>query len=263
MIQSEPTRIRIGISACLLGEKVRYNGGHKLDRFLRDTLGGFVEYVPVCPEVEAGLPTPREAMRLVGDPGNPRVLTSNTGEDMTGRMRGFSERRVKELESEDLCGFIFMRGSPSSGMERVKVYNDKGMPVKRGVGVFARAFMDRFPLLPVEENGRLCDPKLREHFIERIFTLARWREMDRGRRTRGKLVDFHTRHKLLIRSHDPTGVPRAGRAGGTGRGIPSDGALRPLLRGAASGSREEGHREEACRRAPARHGVLQEGSFRG
>jgi uncharacterized protein YbgA (DUF1722 family)/uncharacterized protein YbbK (DUF523 family) len=196
-------KIKLGISACLLGENVRYDGGHKLDRFLTDTLGQYVEYVPVCPEVECGLPIPRQSMHLEGDPESPRLVTSRTKQDMTDRMVNWAMRRVDELEKEGLCGFIFKSDSPSSGMERVRVYNEKGMPVKKGVGMFARIFMDHFPLLPVEDEGRLHDPELRENFVERIFTLKRWREVLAKKESRGSLVDFHTQHKLLIFSHSP------------------------------------------------------------
>jgi uncharacterized protein YbgA (DUF1722 family)/uncharacterized protein YbbK (DUF523 family) len=194
-------KIRLGISTCLLGENVRYDGGHKLDRFLTDTLGQYVEYVPVCPEVECGLSIPREAMRLAGNAESPRLVTVRTGQDMTERMLTWAKKRVKELEKKDLCGFIFKSGSPSSGMERVKVYNDRGMPEKKGTGMFARAFMEHFPLIPVEEEGRLHDPKLRENFIESIFTLMRWREVVQGKKSLGSIVSFHTGHKLLILSH--------------------------------------------------------------
>ncbi len=204
-------RIRLGISACLLGQPVRYDGGHKLDHFLRDTLGRWVEYVPVCPEVECGLPVPREAMRLVGDPQAPRLVTRRGGVDLTERMLGWAAQRVRELEGEDLCGFIFKSRSPSSGMERVKVYAESGMPSSNGVGLFARAFLEHFPLLPAEEEGRLHDPKLRENFIERLFALRRWRDtLARGRR-RGHLVEFHTRNKLLILSHSPQHYRELGR----------------------------------------------------
>lgn len=196
-------KIKLGISTCLLGENVRYDGGHKLDRFITDTLGQYVEYVPVCPEVECGLPIPRESMHLKGDPDSPRLVTTRTKQDMTDRMAQWARNRVSELEKEDLCGFIFKSDSPSSGMERIKVYNEKGMPVKKGVGIFAKIFMDHFPLLPVEEEGRLHDPNLRENFIERIFTLKRWREVLERKESRGNVVDFHTRHKLLILSHSP------------------------------------------------------------
>lgn len=195
--------IRLGISTCLLGEPVRYDGGHKRDRFITDTLGQYVEFVPVCPETECGLGVPRESMRLQGDPASPRLVTSRTGVDHTDRMVAWAERRLKELEKEDLCGFIFKSDSPSSGMERVRVYSDKGMPERKGVGIFARRFMEHFPLLPVEEEGRLHDPKLRENFIESIFALKRWRDLLKDHPTRGKLVAFHTEHKLLVLSHSP------------------------------------------------------------
>jgi uncharacterized protein YbgA (DUF1722 family)/uncharacterized protein YbbK (DUF523 family) len=196
-------KIKLGISTCLLGENVRYDGGHKLDRFLTDTLGQYVEYVPVCPEVECGLPIPRESMHLEGDPESPRLVTLRTKQDMTERMVSWAKKRVVELEKEGLCGFIFKGDSPSSGMERVRVYNEKGMPVKKGVGMFARIFIEHYPLLPVEDEGRLHDPKLRENFVERIFTLKRWREVLAKKESRGNLVDFHTVHKLLILSHSP------------------------------------------------------------
>ncbi len=193
--------IRLGISSCLLGEPVRYDGGHKRDRFITDTLGEYVEFVPVCPEVECGLGTPRESMRLEGDPASPRLVTGRTRADHTERMMAWAKRRLKDLGKEDLYGFIFKSESPSSGMERVRVYNEKGMPEKKAAGIFARMFMEHFPLLPVEDEGRLHDPKLRENFIERIFALKRWRDLLEDRPNRGKLVAFHTRHKLLILAH--------------------------------------------------------------
>jgi uncharacterized protein YbgA (DUF1722 family)/uncharacterized protein YbbK (DUF523 family) len=204
-------KIRLGISSCLLGNKVRYDGGHKLDHFLTDTLGAHVEYVPVCPEVEVGLPIPREALRLVGDPLDPRLVTNRSGEDITERMRSWASRRLDELEKEDLCGFIFKSGSPSSGMERVRVYDSGGVPRKTGVGIFAQAFMERFPSLPVEDEGRLNDPDLRENFIERIFALRRWRELEKGAFSVGALVKFHSAHKLQIMAHSPKHYAEMGR----------------------------------------------------
>ena len=206
-----PDRIRLGISACLLGEKVRYDGQHKLDRSLRDTLGRFVEYVPVCPEVEVGLPVPRPALHLEGDPENPRLVFTKSGEEITGRVKAWAARRLRELEGKGLCGFIFKAGSPSSGMERVCVTNARGMPEKKGVGIWARAFMDRFPLLPVEDEGRLHDPDLRENFIERVFTLRRWRDAMVAGKTRGNLVAFHTRHKYLLQAHGEQGARQMSR----------------------------------------------------
>lgn len=214
-------RIRIGVSACLLGQSVRYDGGHKLDRFITETLGQYVEFVPVCPEVECGLGVPREAMRLVGSPDSPRLLTVRTGVDHTDRMLLWAGTRVRELEGEGLCGFIFKSGSPSSGMERVKIYDEKGMPQKKGVGLFARTFMDHFPLIPAEEEGRLHDPGLRENFIERIFTLRRWREILEGKKGMGRLVDFHTRNKLLVLSHSEKHYRAMGKLVARGKTIPT------------------------------------------
>ncbi len=205
-------RIKVGISACLLGQNVRYDGGHKLDRYIRDTLGQYLDFVPVCPEVECGMGVPREAMRLVGDPGSPRLVTIRTGRDLTGQMLAWAEDRLKELAAEGLCGFIFKSGSPSSGMERVKVYTQQGMPSHRGRGIFARAFMERFPLIPVEDEGRLHDPKIRENFVERLFVMQRWRELRSDpRRGASGLIGFHTRHKLLILSHSPRHLREMGR----------------------------------------------------
>jgi uncharacterized protein YbgA (DUF1722 family)/uncharacterized protein YbbK (DUF523 family) len=210
MTTDRQDKIRIGISTCLLGENVRYNGGHALDRFLKDTLGKWVEYVPVCPEVECGFGIPRETFRLVGDPANPRLITTRTKIDHTDRMLTWARRRVAELEKEDLCGFIFKSDSPSSGMERVKVYDDKGMPQKKGIGLFARAFMEHFPMTPVEEEGRLHDPVLRENFIERIFTCKRYCDIMEGKKRIGSLVDYHTKNKLLLMAHSPKHLKQMG-----------------------------------------------------
>jgi uncharacterized protein YbgA (DUF1722 family)/uncharacterized protein YbbK (DUF523 family) len=196
-------RIKVGISTCLLGERVRYDGGHKLDPFLSETLGQYMEYVPVCPEVECGLPVPRESMHLEGNPEQPRLVTSRTHSDKTEQMVTWAKTRIVELEKEDLCGFIFKSKSPSSGMERVRIYNEKGIPENKGVGIFAKIFMAHFPLIPVEEEGRLHDPKLRENFIEQVFVMKRWRELLSGHWSMGPLVDFHSRNKLLILSHSP------------------------------------------------------------
>ncbi|MBW2471239.1 MAG: DUF523 and DUF1722 domain-containing protein [Deltaproteobacteria bacterium] len=195
-------KIKIGVSACLLGKEVRYNGGHSHDRYITDILGQYFSFVGVCPEVEAGFGIPRETLRLVGDPEAPRLLTSKTGRDFTEIMRNWARKRVGELEKENLCGFIFKSKSPSSGMERVKVYTEKGFPgSNKGVGLFARAFMAQFPLIPVEEEGRLHDAALRENFIERIFALKRWRQIAEQKKSRGNIVAFHTEHKLQIMSH--------------------------------------------------------------
>jgi len=204
-------KIKLGISSCLLGEKVRYDGGHKLDHFLTDTLGAYVDWVPVCPEVESGLPVPREAMHLVGDSAVPRLVTIRSGVDHTTRMRQWAGKKIKVLASEDLCGFVFKSRSPSSGMRGVKIYSPDGIPTGTGAGIFAKAFQDRFPLLPVEDEGRLHDPALRENFIERIFVYKRWQEFRSLDKTVGGLVSFHASHKLLIMAHSPKHYSALGR----------------------------------------------------
>jgi uncharacterized protein YbgA (DUF1722 family)/uncharacterized protein YbbK (DUF523 family) len=203
--------IRLGISACLLGENVRYNGQHKHDRFITDTLGKYVEFVPVCPEVECGLGVPREPMRLVGHPANPKLMTRDTNIDMTDKMNQWIHRRLKQLEKENLCGFIFKSRSPSSGMERVKVYNGHGGMSGRAPGLFAKAFMERFPLLPVEDEGRLNDPELRENFIERIFALNSYHRALQQRRKPAALVKWHEQNKFLLMSHNQQRAREMGR----------------------------------------------------
>jgi uncharacterized protein YbgA (DUF1722 family)/uncharacterized protein YbbK (DUF523 family) len=204
-------KIRIGVSKCLLGEPVRYDGQHKHDHFITDTLGRYFDFVGVCPEVECGLGVPRESMRLVGDPGNPRLVTTRTTIDHTDRMRNWAARRVVELEKEDLMGFIFKARSPSSGMENVKVYNDKGGFSGKAPGMFAKAFMEHFPHLPCEEEGRLNDPDLRENFIERVFTLWRFRQAMGSRPALGTLMAFHAANKFLIQSHHEVLLREMGR----------------------------------------------------
>jgi len=211
---------RIGISSCLLGNEVRWNSGHKLDKYLTNTLGKFVEYVPVCPEVEAGFGVPRESFRLVGDPDTPRLITFKSKTDHTDRMVTWAKKRVRELDKEELCGFIFKSDSPSSGMIRVKVYNEKGMPHKVGIGIFARAFMEHFPLIPVEDDGRLNNPLIRENFILQIFTMKRWRDNLARKPGMGNLVDFHTRNKLLILSHSQKHYRLMGKLVADGRKLP-------------------------------------------
>jgi uncharacterized protein YbgA (DUF1722 family)/uncharacterized protein YbbK (DUF523 family) len=211
---------KIGISSCLLGNEVRWNSGHKHDKYLTGTLGRFVDYVPVCPEVEAGFGVPRESFRLVGDPEKPRLMTFKSKIDHTDRMLAWVQKRVEELEKEDLCGFIFKSDSPSNGMMRVKVYNDKGMPHKVGIGIFARAFMEHFPLIPVEEDGRLNDPLIRENFILQIFTMKRWRDNLARKPGMGNLVDFHTRNKLLILSHSQKHYRLMGKLVANGKEMP-------------------------------------------
>lgn len=205
-------KIKLGISSCLLGEHVRYDGSHKLDYYLVDTLGKYVQWVPVCPEVESGLPVPREAMRLVGDPRFPRLLTRKSGIDHTERMLTWLQRKFWELEKENLCGFIFKSRSPSSGIKGVKVYTPAGMPGRTGKGIFGGGFIERFPLVPAEDDGRLHDPDLRENFIERVFVFKRWQDLlDKGAHP-GGLVEFHTRHKLMIMAHSQKHYRQLGRS---------------------------------------------------
>ncbi|MDD2271922.1 MAG: DUF523 and DUF1722 domain-containing protein [Desulfuromonadaceae bacterium] len=194
--------VKIGVSACLLGEHVRYDGGHKHDRYITDTLGEYFTFLPVCPEAECGLPIPREAMRLEGDPLAPRLMTRQTRVDKTEQMLTYCSAKVSELANEELCGFIFKKDSPSSGLFRVKVYNN-GQARKVGSGLFASAMARRFVLLPMEEEGRLNDPAIRENFIERVFSYRRWKDFVALHPTVGRLVEFHTDNKLLLMAHSP------------------------------------------------------------
>ena len=194
-------RIRLGISACLLGQRVRFDSGHKREPFLVESLGQFVDWVPVCPEVESGMGAPRESMRLVRVDDEIRLLTNQTAQDKTVMLRRFSSRRVNELAEEDLFGFVLKKDSPSCGLERVKVYGNGGVPTKTGRGLFAEALAARFPLLPIEEEGRLNDPRLRDNFVERIFAYRRLITLFAKRWTMGDVVRFHTAHKLTLMAH--------------------------------------------------------------
>jgi uncharacterized protein YbgA (DUF1722 family)/uncharacterized protein YbbK (DUF523 family) len=213
-------RIRLGISACLLGERVRFDSGHKREPFLVESLGQFVDWVSVCPEVESGMGAPREAMRLVRVDDEVRLLTNKTAQDKTVMLRHFSSRRVNELAEEDLCGFVLKKDSPSCGLERVKVYSPGGVPTKTGRGLFAEALAARFPLLPVEEEGRLNDPRLRENFVERIFAYRRLVTLFAKRWTMGDVVRFHTAHKLTLMAHKPDAYRRLGQLVASGASTP-------------------------------------------
>ena len=202
--------LRLGISRCLLGEPVRYDGGHKLDHFLVDVLGRHVEWVPVCPEVEAGFGTPREAMRLVDDVAGPRLLTVRSRHDYTGRMRRYAKTRVREFQALNLSGYVFKKDSPSCGTRRVRVYARDGRLLGTGKGLFAEAFQRAFPLTPIEEEGRLRDQDLRENFIERVFGYHRWQVLN-ARLTKGRLVAFHTVHKYLLLAHSQRHYRALGR----------------------------------------------------
>jgi uncharacterized protein YbgA (DUF1722 family)/uncharacterized protein YbbK (DUF523 family) len=204
-------RLRLGVSSCLLGRRVRFDGGHKRDAFVVDSLGPFVDWVPVCPEAESGLGVPRESMRLVRDTGKIRLLTVSTRRDVTETVEKWTVRKLRDLADDELAGFILKKDSPTCGMERVRVYGASGVPLKTGEGLFAAALKTRFPMLPIEEEGRLSDARLRENFIERVFAYHRLQQLFAGRWTVGQLVTFHTAHKLTLLAHVPTAYQKLGR----------------------------------------------------
>ena len=208
---SEERPIRLGVSSCLLGSEVRFDGGHKRDRFVTDLLGAFVEWVPVCPEVEVGMGTPRPALRLVREGDEVRMREIKSGRDHTRSMERYAARRVRGLRDLELCGYVLKKDSPSCGMTRVKIYGEKGMPSRDGRGLYASALMQAYPFLPVEDEGRLHDPRLRENFIERVFAFRRLADLFRGRWTGGQVVAFHTAHKLQLMAHSPDAYRALGR----------------------------------------------------
>ncbi len=210
--------VRIGVSTCLLGEKVRFDGGHKRDPFLNDAFAHFVDWVPVCPEVEAGFGTPREAMRLVRVDDDVRLVTVRTKVDVTAQLARAVDHRIPSLVKLDLDGYVLKKDSPSCGLFRVKVYAESGHNERNGRGLFATALVEALPLLPVEEEGRLGDPRLRENFIERVFAYRRLREFFGAEPRAGDLVRFHTRHKLLLLAHAPAKYAELGRMVASVRG---------------------------------------------
>jgi uncharacterized protein YbgA (DUF1722 family)/uncharacterized protein YbbK (DUF523 family) len=210
-LNPDPDRVRVGVSSCLLGRKVRFDGGHKRDAFVVESLAKFVEFVPVCPEVESGLGVPRESMRLVQHDDGIRLITVKTGRDETATVSRWSARKARELADQNLSGFVLKKDSPTCGLNRVRVYGGSGIPQRNGRGLFAEALASRIPNLPIEEEGRLSDPGLRENFIERIFAFDRLQQMFRNRWTVGDLVAFHTAHKLTILAHVPAAYQRLGR----------------------------------------------------
>jgi uncharacterized protein YbgA (DUF1722 family)/uncharacterized protein YbbK (DUF523 family) len=212
--------IRIGVSSCLLGAQVRFDGGHKRDAFLVDQLGPFVEWVPVCPELELGLGVPRETIHLVRRADDVRLVGSRSGEDHTDAMRRFAVRRARELARHELCGYVLKKSSPSCGLERVAIRSEHGMPEKKGRGVFAAALLDAWPALPVEEEGRLGDARLRENWIERVFAYRRLRSFFASRWSVGSLVRFHTAHKLQLMAHSPKHYAELGRLVAGARDLP-------------------------------------------
>jgi uncharacterized protein YbbK (DUF523 family)/uncharacterized protein YbgA (DUF1722 family) len=213
----ESLPIRVGVSSCLLGQLVRFDGGHKRDRFLVDELGPWVEWVEVCPEVELGMGVPRPTVRLVKGKGDLRMIEPDSGTDHTDAMLAWSARRVRALHKAELDGYVLKKNSPSCGMERVKVWGETAPAGKHGVGLFAGVLRRDWPHLPVEEEGRLQDPVLRENFVERLFCRNRWRQLLRSRKSRGRLVAFWTAHKMLVRAHDEAGYQRLGRLVGSAR----------------------------------------------
>jgi uncharacterized protein YbgA (DUF1722 family)/uncharacterized protein YbbK (DUF523 family) len=219
MSESASRPIRIGISSCLLGAKVRFDGGHKKDDFLVNTFGNWVEWVPVCPEVEVGMGTPRESVRLIKEGAGIRMVAPKSGRDWTDEMRAYSARRAEQLQKHELCGYVLKKDSPSCGMERVKVYG-AGMPTKSGRGLYADALLVRYPNLPVEEEGRLNDPRLRDNFVERVFAYHRLRGFLAGRWTVGSLVAFHTAHKLQLMAHSVEAYRQLGKLVASAKPLP-------------------------------------------
>jgi uncharacterized protein YbgA (DUF1722 family)/uncharacterized protein YbbK (DUF523 family) len=216
--------IRIGVSSCLLGRRVRYDGGHKRDPFLTDLLGPFVEWVPVCPEVELGLGIPRPAVRLVRDArgAGVRLVEERSGADHTAAMRALAVRRARELGRHELSGYVWKKDSPSCGMERVRIWpaSGEGPPSRDGRGLFADVLIEHMPTLPVEEEGRLHDARLRESFVERVFAYRRLRSLFAARFGIGDLVEFHTAHKLALLAHSQKAYAELGRLVAGAKGIP-------------------------------------------
>jgi uncharacterized protein YbgA (DUF1722 family)/uncharacterized protein YbbK (DUF523 family) len=216
-------RLRIGVSACLLGREVRFDGQHKRDAFLVDALGPFVEFVPICPEVEVGMSIPREPVRLIGAARSPHMLGQRSGDDWTTRMTTFSERRVGALAREGLSGYVLKKDSPSCGLSRVKLYpsgEPDATPDRLGQGLFAAVLTRAFPHLPIEEEGRLNDAHLRENFIERVFAYHRLRGLWATRWTLRSLIASHTANKMSLLSHDEPGYRRLGRLVAVAKSLP-------------------------------------------
>lgn len=211
--------LRIGVSSCVIGEEVRWNGGHSRQRYLTDMLGPFVEYVPVCPEVEVGMGVPRPTVRLVREGETIRMIDPKNEVDWTSSMNRLSRSRASDLAGEDLSGFVLKKDSPTCGVFRVRIYTDTGVE-RNGRGLFADALIRRMPHLPIEEEGRLNDARIRENFVERIFAYRRVKGLFRPRWTVGDVVAFHTREKLLLRAHDERGYRELGKSVAAAKSIP-------------------------------------------
>jgi uncharacterized protein YbgA (DUF1722 family)/uncharacterized protein YbbK (DUF523 family) len=207
------SKIKIGVSSCLVGEKVRWNGEHKQDRFVREVLAGYFEYVPVCPEVEVGMGVPRETVTLFGTLENIQMISKKTRTDWTKDMRHYIKGRINQLTRDDLCGYIFKSKSPSCGLGRVPVYTEiESSKVRHGNGMFADAFIEQFPWVPTEDEGRLNDPGIRENFIVRVFSFNRLQTcLLQKKATSGTLVKFHTQHKFLLLGHSRKHYQALGR----------------------------------------------------
>ena len=200
--------IKLGVSACVIGEKVRFDSGHKKSHFVADELSPFVEYVPVCPEVGIGLSVPRPTIRLLDRDdglGVRLVDTKNAEIDHTEKMNQFCEKKINQLIDQELCGYVVCAKSPTCGMERVKVYRENGYvsAEKIGVGIYTEKLMQQMPWLPIEEDGRLNDPILKENFVFRIFTLHDFYQAMSAGISRGAIVKFHSRYKLVLMAHSP------------------------------------------------------------
>jgi len=205
------SKIKIGLSACLAGEDVRYNGQNCLNKLITQDLDEYFEYVKVCPEMAIGLGTPRETIRVVRD-GDLQLRASRSNTDYSKAMRDFAKADMKRVADANLCGFIFKKGSPSCGAFRVKIYNPQGMPqVEKTSGFYAAQVMESFPWMPVEEEGRLNDPPLFENFIQKSFALGRWQQMLKDGLTHKRLLDFHQYHKYWIMAHNQAGLKRLGK----------------------------------------------------
>ena len=195
-------KIKIGVSSCLIGEKVRWNGDHKQNHFVREILANYFEYVSVCPEMEVGMGVPRETVALYGNLEKSRMISKKTQTDWTKPMEYYIKDRISSLEHENLCGYIFKSKSPSCGLGRVPVYAEFGSHrVRHGAGLFAKAFTNKFPLVPTEDEGRLNDPMIRENFIVKVFSFSRLKDLFKINFSIGKLVQFHTQQKFLLLAH--------------------------------------------------------------
>lgn len=219
MVTENP--IRVGISSCLLGEEVRFDGGHKRDPYVMEVLGRYFHWVPACPELEVGMGVPREAVRLEGSVEDPRMIGTRSQTDWTDRMKAYSQERARQLEKLDLSGYIFKSKSPSCGLERVRIYT-KGGSSKNGRGIFAAQVVASLPLLPMEEEGRLNDPKIRENFIVRVFSYYRLKSLRRDAFRISHLIDFHAKHKYLLLAHSPRHYKQMGTLVGNASTYPHD-----------------------------------------